>query len=56
MEPGSRTGTHGDWISSPAFEEEALWDTPKGGIWDELLGTLVFLALVAAGAAFILAG
>lgn len=58
-----RSGTRDEWeasgwpagVSSPAFDDDALWqETSKRGIWDELLGTLVLLALLLAGAALIL--
>lgn len=59
-----RSGTREEWkasgwpagVSSTAFDDDALWqEASKGGIWDELLGTLVLVALLAAGAALILA-
>lgn len=50
-----KTGTRNECF--PAFDEDGLWqESTKGGLWDELLGTLVLVALVAAGAALILAG
>jgi len=44
-------------VSSAAFEEDSLWeDKTKGGLWDEVIGTLVVVALIAAGAAMMLVG
>lgn len=39
------------------LDNEALWlETTKGSLWDEIVGTLVVVALVAAGAALMLIG
>lgn len=43
--------------SSPAFDDEVLWqDSTKGGWWDELVGTLVVVSLIAAGVALLFVG